>query len=343
MSSIETVQEAFIDFEKSTARVPDWQNDKAKTYHPEIRDHVKAGLGPLYKDDFLAGSYRRKTQSQRLKDVDIVFVLNDPDGRLAASATAGLQALQDASAACRLISGRRKRVRAVKLDLHGVEFTVDLVAALPDPEGEVLLARRLPDEGLDDWTPGRPEGQTKAGSRKNEQTAGVFVPATRIVKVWNQSFGDGDDKPMTSYMAESILHEALTAEVDYADAVLAFFDNGERHLATPVPSIPCPGDPENFVDERYEEERRVRALADVRVALGHARRAMAATTVAEALDAWAAVFGASFPAPCNNSSSLAASLRAGTATITGTRVTANGGGRQPIAGRSHHSDPWKPS
>lgn len=70
---ITTVQEAFTEFEKQTARVPDAQNKRAQEVHPIVTDAIKADLGDLFNRAFLAGSYRRKVQAVRLKDVDIII------------------------------------------------------------------------------------------------------------------------------------------------------------------------------------------------------------------------------------------------------------------------------
>ena len=96
---IETVEDAFQRFERNTARVPDDENAAAKEVHPQIRRQVEADLA--VDRHFLAGSYGRKTQAQKLKDVDIVVVLEDPDGVYAASASDTLQAVRKVVTATR--------------------------------------------------------------------------------------------------------------------------------------------------------------------------------------------------------------------------------------------------
>src|SRR4051812_7531671 len=110
--TVSTVQKAFIDFEKTAVRVPAWENDQAKDMYPQILAVVKSALGPLFADSYLAGSYARRVQTVRLKDVDIIIVLNDPDGAFAASAFAALQRLKQA-ATCDLVVGSTTGVRAV--------------------------------------------------------------------------------------------------------------------------------------------------------------------------------------------------------------------------------------
>jgi hypothetical protein len=336
---IETVQEAFSEFEQETARVPAAENARAKEVHPEVTAAIKADLGDLFDRAFLAGSYKRKVQAVRLKDVDIIVVLNDPDGEFAGSANAALERVRTAAKTCDLVGLTRKSVRAVKLDIDGEEFTVDVVPALNDPLGELRLCRNKPDEGYDDWTSARPQGQLDAATEKNQETEGVFIPCTRIIKVWNQSFGEDDKKAMPSFLAESILFHALDGKCDYADAALEYFRSAKDHLSRSWPSVPCPGDPANFVDEMLKDERRERALKKVETALADAEAAVAAEDQGDAMDFWAKVFGSAFPAPSNDSANLAAALKSGRAVAKGIGIAVpsgtNGGERRTIAGRSH--------
>ncbi len=338
---IETVQEAFIEFERETARVPEAQNARAKEVHPVVVEAIKADLGDLFNRAFLAGSYRRKVQAVRLKDVDIILVLNDPEGEFAISADATLERVRKAAKTCHLVVSTRKSVRAVKLDIDGEEFTVDAVPARDDPLGELLLCRNKPDEGYDDWTSARPQGQLDAATEKNQETEGSFIPAVRIIKVWNQSFGEGDKKAMSSYLAESIMFHELNSKCDYADAMVAFFRSAKDHLSRTSPSVPCPGDPDNSVDEMLKDDRRKRALSKVETALGHAEDAVATEDPGEAMDHWAKVFGSSFPAPSNDSATLASALRSGKAVGKGSSITvpasSNGGERPLIRPRSHQN------
>lgn len=334
--SIDSVQDAFLEFEQTVARVPVWQNDRAKEVHPLIRAAVEAALGYRFERAFLAGSYARRVQAVRLKDVDIILVLRDLTGEFAASADYTLEVVRGAAKTSDLVVTTRKSVRAVKLDIDGEEFTVDLVPALPDPYGELQLSCRLPKEGRDDWTSARPQGQLDAATAKNQAMGGVFIPAVRIIKVWNQSFGEGGNKAMPSYLAESLVHLALDQEREHSELVVRFFREAQRHLEIPTPSVPCPGDPSNFVDQMLEDQRRERALARVTAALEHAEAAVAEPEPGKAMDCWANVFGPAFPAPSNDTPGLSAALRKGTARASGIGVgaTVSEEGRRVIPARS---------
>lgn len=335
--SISTVQQAFEEYEKKV-RVPPEQADRAKEVHPEVRAAVEKDLGALFNRAFLAGSYARMVQTApKLKDVDIIFVLNDPDGEFAASGNAALERLRKAAKTCDLVVSTRLGVRAVKLTISGEEFTVDAVAALEDPFGGIKLARFLPDDGHDDWTPANPKEQMDAHWQKNKDTDKAFIPAVRIVKSWNQRHKWKSKNLLPSYLVESILFHAMTAKVDFADAMVSFFRDAEHHLSSTVPSVSCPGSPGNYVDERLDDDRRKNALEKVREARQHAEDAIAEGDAGKAMDLWAKVFGPAFPAPSGDTSALATALRSGTARLTGSGISVGAtGGRQPIQSR-----PWR--
>jgi hypothetical protein len=310
--SIKTVQQAFEQFEKDSVRVPSAQNDRAKDVHPDIRKAVEQELGELFNRAFLAGSYARRVQTVRLKDVDIIIVLNDPEAKFAASANAALERLREAAKTCELNAGTRKGVRAIKVVIDGEEFTVDLVAALEDPFGELQLACYIQGE-RDDWTPGRPKGQLDAHWQKNKETSGVFISTVRIVKYWNQRTKYNGKNSLPSYPAESILYHSMSSEADYDAAVTEFFRAAQSHLSIPSPTVPCPGAPGTYVDERLDDGRRKAALEKAQAALVNAEAALGESDPAEAVAQWRKVFGPAFPAIEDDTTALSRALGSGTA------------------------------
>lgn len=331
---IESVQEAFDWFEREVVRVPKAVNDDAKRVQREIRDSLNETLDEL-KETFLSGSYSRRVQVVRLKDIDIIVVLDDPEGAFAKSALAALHAIRRAAALCPLVRHAEVRVRSVRLTLHDHEFTVDLVAALEPNDGgkDLFLARHLPEEGLNDWTRANPRGQREAAARKNEQTGGIYVPSVRLVKYW-LNITWGRDKPFRSYHAESVLHGALSEKIEYAETVTRFFDAACEALAPGVLTAD-PGDPTHYVDERLKDSERREAREAVARTRDAALKAYDAEDVTEALDLWVEVFGSAFPAPSTTPEAVAAALGTRIAGVVGAGIRV-GKGRQPIESR-----PWQ--
>jgi Second Messenger Oligonucleotide or Dinucleotide Synthetase domain len=339
--TINTEQQAFEQFEAEHVRVPDFENKQARRVQQEFRAALKEWLGARHADSFLAGSYRRKTQAVHLKDLDIIIVLNDPTGELRASPSGTLALMKQAAFCYPAVAIATTKCRAVECELEGYTFWADLVPALDDGQGGYLLAYVDRQEDIDEWRPADPKGQTQACHDKNDVTDGAYVPVTRICKFWNASFVSTPDqtKPLRSYLVEAILFDALTEPVSWPEAVLAFFEAAERHLSNPRPSVPCPGDPDAFVDERLDDERRIAALSKVQAVLVHARAAVAKMDLGDALDEWAKVLGPSFPAPSTRPAALAAALRRQTATVVGSGASVSSSGRRTPVVRSHGPAP----
>lgn len=323
--NIVSQQQAFEEFERDHVRVPDSDNARAKKVHPEIRDHMQEQLESFIKS-FLSGSYSRRVQVVRLNDIDIIVVLADPEGRYTSSAGAALGDIRVAAKRCSIVRSTELGVRAVKLELHGHKFTVDLVAAREPEGGEdgLLLARHLPEEGHDDWQLLNPEGQRKAATKKNEACGEVYVPGVRLVKFWNR----GEGKPLHSYHAEAILWHALDGPVEYPELAVRFFDEAYARLAPNV-RTPDPGAPDaEPVDERLKDSERSAARDKVEKARRIAHEAFEKESIEEALELWADVFKSSFPAPSTSSEAVGGALGAGTAGIHGTGVRRGRGDNQ---------------
>jgi hypothetical protein len=331
--TIKTVDDAFEWYESNVARVPDGENADGKAVHPEVRKAVCAKLDVEH--HFLSGSYGRKTQAVTLKDVDIIVVLKDEDGSLQASASDALKKVQEAAIECDLVRRTRVSVRAVKCFLHDYEFHVDIVPALRPALGDGLqLPRNIPNEGLDDWSLEYPEQQLKACQDKNKATDGLYLPATRVIKAWNQRYPTA--KPLRSYHGESLLYHGIGETKTLQEAVLAFFDHAYDALTlgqlTATPGAPAG----RYVDDRLDPEDREAAREKVEAAREKAHEAADIEDPGEAMEAWVKVFGTGFPSPTTEPDAVDAALRSGNAFAlgSGVRVGKTEESRDYIPGRS---------
>lgn len=312
---IETVDQAFDWFEQNVAQVDEQDNQDAKDVHPGVRKAVCTALSVEH--HFLSGSYGRRVQAAKLKDIDVIVVLNDPDGALWADAHGALLKVQDALRGCDLVrQARPPSVRSVKALLHDYEFHVDIVPALRPAAGEGLyLTRNIPGEGLNDWTLEYPEQQLKACQDKNKGTAGLYVPATRVARAWNQRFPTA--KPLRSYHVEALLYHGIGDATTLQDATVAFFDHAVDALA-PGRLTATPGAPAGrYVDDRLGEDDRKAVREKVAKAREKAHDARADDDPGRAMKAWASVFGDKFPTPSTHPDVVEAALRSGTAFAVG--------------------------
>src|SRR5437879_515776 len=99
---IGSTQQAFEQFERNVVRVPPAENDAAKEVHPQIRETLALELTE-HQETFLSGSYSRKVQAVKLKDIDVIVVLDDLEGKFRASAAAALAAIREAAMASKLV------------------------------------------------------------------------------------------------------------------------------------------------------------------------------------------------------------------------------------------------
>jgi hypothetical protein len=331
--TIQTVDDAFEWYEAHVARVPDEENDDGKEVHPEVRKAVCAELD--VDEHFLSGSYGRKTQAVKLKDVDIIVVLKDDNGSFYTSASGALKKVQEAVSECDLVRRTRVSVRAVKCFLHDYDFHVDIVPALRPAFGYGLhLTRNIPDENLDDWSLEYPEQQLKACQDKNKATKGLYLPGTRVVKAWNQRYPTA--KPLRSYHGESLLYHGIGGSKTLMEATLAFFDHAYDALA-PWQLTATPGAPTGrYVDDRLDADDRKAAREKVDAARKKAHEAADIEEPAEAMEAWVKVFGNGFPSPSTEPNAVDAALRSGKAFAfgSGVRVGKTEGSREYIRGRS---------
>jgi hypothetical protein len=316
--TIKTIDDAFEWFEKNVARVDEQDNKDAKDVHPDIRKAVCDAM-PV-EHHFLSGSYGRRVQAVKLKDIDVIVVLTDDDGAFWADARATLVQVQDALRDCDLVrQARPPSVRSVKAVLHDYEFHVDIVPAIRPTVGDGLyLTRNLPDEGYNDWTLEYPEQQLKACQGKNKSTNGRYVPATRVVRTWNQRYPTA--KPLRSYHAESLLYHGIDDAKTLQDATVAFFDHAYDALA-PGQLTPTPGAPAGrYVDDRMSSEDRKAAREKVEKAREKAHAAAETEDAGKAMEAWAKVFGDKFPTPATHPDVVEAALRSGTAFAVGAGI-----------------------
>ncbi len=325
MSAVEritSIQQAFELFEAGVVRIPKSEDEDAQVVHPKIRADVARALGPLLIEDFLSGSYSRRVQvAPRLRDIDVVLILADPTGAFFRSATTALSAIRAAVLTSELVRAAEMRCRSVRAHLHDYEFTIDFVAALPSPSGSgLLLARRLPEECLDDWSWGNPKGQKQASVDKNGRCEGRYVPQVRTVKFWK----DGACSLFKSYHAESILFHELPGPLEYEPALVRFFDGAYDRLAPGV-LTEDPGAPGTYVDDRLDPGERAVAREAAEQARAYAHAAIAATSVEDKLQAWARVFGHSFAALGQSRDRMADSLSQRTAGVSGLGLVSHAG------------------
>ena len=238
---IETVEDAFQRFERNTARVPDDQNEDAKEVHPEIRKAVRGVPGHQTSCPAPTAGAPRPT---KLKDVDIIVVLDDPDGEYAASASGTLEAVRkvvsrvtssSATRGCRCAPSRRSCTTTSSTS------TSSRRSSRRSGDG-LCLTRNLPDEGYDDWTLEDPNGQLQAAQDKNKDDRRHLRPGdARSSRPGTSAIPTA--KPLRSYHAESLLYHALTGNAARCTRPCSRSSTTRTTRSRRAPAPPVPGAP----------------------------------------------------------------------------------------------------
>ena len=162
-----------------------------------VREAVAAQLTVV--DDFLTGSYRRRTLIGPLKeaDVDIVVVL-DRSYR-----ERGARAILDLVRRALLVEYQRtpkisRNGQAVTISFS--DFVVDVVPAFKLPWWSWNEGWEICDSGSDGWTTTNPKKHVELSSTGNRTHKGELVPRIKQLKAWNRNFGE----PLRSFHLEAI-------------------------------------------------------------------------------------------------------------------------------------------
>ena len=157
--------------------------------HNRLRDLLRTGhFRSRVIDDYLSGSYSRRTAIDPLDDVDIIFVIDptkwqdglsrflnikpDPQAVLGAFASAIRRRYEQSSV--------RTQRRSVRLQLQ--HLNLDIVPAIDaDSQGMIWI----PDRQAKEWIRSAPKHHRAHGEQLNERHGGRFKPLVRILKYWN--------------------------------------------------------------------------------------------------------------------------------------------------------------
>jgi hypothetical protein len=249
-----------------------------------------------------SGSLQRRTQRDPLNDVDVIAVYDaaaHPDwGLPGESAAAALDhAREQIHRLLGTIDGTYGQVvRLAKPRNHAVKcflddpdnpdgFTVDVMPALRQPDGALLVPERL----SDDWILTNPEHLIAEVARRQ---AGwdLFVPLVRVLKCWNDAHG----KLMKSLTMEVFAIGTLAARPAAPLALQQFFASAVHQIDDPIqdPTGLC-GEIQPDLDHDAMRELFDDAAGDA----WHAVSLQADGKTDAAACRWRQVFGDAFPEP----------------------------------------------
>jgi hypothetical protein len=169
---------------KSNLEITQTEQDLAATRHSLVREHIRASW--KVQDDFLTGSYARKTKTKKLKDVDIFVVIDPkgPQGHLAnGTGTAAVSALR------KLLSTRWTDLETdehvVTINYPGEEVaSFEIAPVFPRKSGGYLMPNGT------GWMATDPTKHADLVTSKNKKCDDKFVPFVKMVKGINREAND---------------------------------------------------------------------------------------------------------------------------------------------------------
>lgn len=294
-----SLESAFAKFLKRLELTPNEQAD-VSSRHTKIRGIIKAGIG--VDRDILSGSYKRRTKTKPLKDVDIFFILRASESEWLDKPAQSLlseirELLLPTYGESKVSIGRR----SVKVDFGvklGAEETdekvmsIDVVPAFAS-NGHYVI----PDRHLNGWVSTDPEIHEQQAKDANAAYKERWKPLVRMIKKWND-YHDRPVKPsfLLEVMALGILdrgfggHYSLELQTFFATAAERISERWEdpAGLGPPVS--------DRLASEPLQLQSATRALARAAEDVVRARRLAQQGKNGEALRVWREeIFGPLFP------------------------------------------------
>jgi Second Messenger Oligonucleotide or Dinucleotide Synthetase domain len=294
-----SLEEAFAKFLRRLELKPAEQAD-VKSRHTRVREIVKAGIG--VERDILSGSYKRKTKTKPLKDVDIFFILRASEAKWLDRHAQDLLAeirglLAPVYGEGHVSLGRR----SVKVDFglpvsddqtDEKVMSIDVVPAFGS-DGHYVI----PDRHLDEWVSTDPEIHERLAIDANAAYDERWKPLVRMIKKWND-YHERPVKPsfLLEVMALGILdrrfggHYSLELQTFFATAAERISETWED------PAKLGPSVSDRLASEPLQLKTAASELATAAENVSRARRLAQQGKSGEALHAWRDdIFGPLFP------------------------------------------------
>jgi hypothetical protein len=291
-----------------TAIEPDSQARRLAAKAPILpRDYLMQDdtFGRYVNDSFLYGSYRRRTATHDIKDVDIMLITSfDPDAVSPATVLNNLfEALKRCYGSERVLKKNRRSIQVLNpLPDEDTELTLDILPAVEVNDGSGYLL--VPDKDEREWILTNPRGHIDKVSEANAKQDKKLVPMVKIMKAWwrNQSADlatKDQPKPRPkSFWIETLVLNYFTNQHDnWAERFLNFVQTVTASLPADggMPYLADPGMPETqlktsmdqdefnaFIDKLHETEQLAIAALDE-------------PDRAKSSKLWAEIFGDDFP------------------------------------------------
>jgi predicted nucleotidyltransferase len=282
------VDDAF-DKLRSNLEITQTEQDLAATRHNLVRDHIRASWKLL--DDFLTGSYARRTKTKKLKDVDIFVVIDPkgPQGQLAnGTGTAAVSALRKV-----LSTGwtdLETDEHVVTINYPGEEVaSFEIAPVFPRKGGGYLIPNGA------SWMATDPTKHANLVTEKNQKCDGKFVPFVKMVKGINR---EANDAIKPSFLLEVMgLDLVLEPFGRYRDEIRFFLASAADRLIDDWPDPAGLGRDVNSGIPKTERQALARSVRDWLAVVEEALLLENDGKERAAVDKWRKLFGWRMPLP----------------------------------------------
>ena len=295
-----TVTEAFRKF-KSRLELNKKEQKNASTRHTEVREFLNTKFKVAR--SFLTGSYARYTKTKPLKDIDIIFVLEEDEEHYRSKPpSVVIGDFHDALAEKYGRDALRKQSRSVSVDF-GIVVDADdntdyrVVSVDVVPAFTVGDDYEIPDDDTGNWIKTNPEIHASKATAAHQAFSNEWKGLVRMVKYWNNNARHGEKPVKPSFLIEVMALQCLyggwQGRFDYE--IQGFFSTLADHISDKWPDPaglgPAISDGMDEIRKQRAHQLLMAASSDATIAMDHARRGRNG----EALRAWRALFGPRFP------------------------------------------------
>lgn len=221
-----TIRQAFEEF-LQTLELTEAEQETASAQHTRLREALQQRLEVA--DNFLSGSYRRKTAIRPLNDIDVFLVLKEIDG-LDRRSTPGDVLTVIKKTLEEIWPGKTAslQARSVNIEFTGSGIAYDVVPAFVD-SAEVYL---IPDRSASTWIRTNPKVHAEKSSAANEKAGKKLKPLLKALKHANREHDAGCRSFHLEVMSWAVL---TSAPATYLDGFITLVEGTAALVTSPCP------------------------------------------------------------------------------------------------------------
>lgn len=223
---MQTIAQAFATF-LPKLELTDAESLAASDQHTYLREQLQQRMS--VHDNFLSGSYARKTAVRPLNDIDVFLVLtptpalnaDTPPTKVLAEVKRVLEEIYTAKVAA-------TQARSINIEFTGTGIAYDVVPAF----AKRTDVYTIPDAEASRWIETNPKVHKEMSTAANEQAAKKLKPLLKAVKHANNRFGNA----ARSFHLEVLTWKVLTCDPgSYMDGLVTLLDGLARRICDPCP------------------------------------------------------------------------------------------------------------